>query len=427
MGKQIIHNKIYFILILGIAFFIPVLGKLIPPLITLLFINWLIEGRYLKTVSLLFKERARLEMFSFSILYFCYLLGLIYSSNLNSGLFDLEVKLSIFIFPLIFATSEISSLIERKIKHILRIFVFGCFVGTLVLLVHALYKSEVVHSADAFYYSELSWIFSPSYMAMYLTFSVSILLLCLIQSGHLAKWFINTGIILLILYFFVLIFLLSSKAGLLGLLISLVIYSLFLIFKHRQPANGLALLGATILLFYVGLKLFPYTTDRIFEAENDLTKQRSDLTLRTSTDDRKATWTASINIIKENWLFGVGTGDVKDKLMQKYQKINYSFALIHKLNCHNQYLQTFIAIGLMGLLTLFLILFIPGVFALRDSNILYFLFLLIFSMNIFVESMFETQAGVVFYAFFNMALLASRKKISLRARSGLPGVISASG
>jgi hypothetical protein len=52
-------------------------------------------------------------------------------------------------------------------------------------------------------------------------------------------------------------------------------------------------------------------------------------------------------------------------------------------------------------------LFLPAVAAFRRKDYIYFFFIILFSMNILVESMFENQAGVVFYAFFNSLLFWS--------------------
>ncbi|NQV01123.1 MAG: hypothetical protein HQ542_00625, partial [Bacteroidia bacterium] len=65
----------------------------------------------------------------------------------------------------------------------------------------------------------------------------------------------------------------------------------------------------------------------------------------------------------------------------------------------NQYLQTYLSVGLIGFIVLVTMLAWPGILAFRRKNYIYFFFLLLFGMNILTESMFENQAGVVFYAF----------------------------
>ena len=81
-----------------------------------------------------------------------------------------------------------------------------------------------------------------------------------------------------------------------------------------------------------------------------------------------------------------------------------------KLNTHNQYLQTTIALGMVGFIILVLSLLAPLVQAIKKRNQLYVLFLLLFIINILVESMLETQAGVIFFAFFNSLIFTQYSK-----------------
>ena len=91
--------------------------------------------------------------------------------------------------------------------------------------------------------------------------------------------------------------------------------------------------------------------------------------------------------------------------MDKYKEKNLWFTYDHKLNAHNQFIQTFISIGVLGFLTLLASIIIPMIYAIKRNNMIYVFFLLLFFINILVESMLENQAGVVFYAFFSSFLL----------------------
>jgi O-antigen ligase len=90
--------------------------------------------------------------------------------------------------------------------------------------------------------------------------------------------------------------------------------------------------------------------------------------------------------------------------MEKYKEQNITTAIEHELNAHNEYLQTFMALGIVGFLTLVLSLIIPGWYAFRRKQLLYLLFLMLFAFHMLVESMMAKQAGIVFYAFFNAVL-----------------------
>ena len=111
-----------------------------------------------------------------------------------------------------------------------------------------------------------------------------------------------------------------------------------------------------------------------------------------------------MEIISKHVIFGVGTGDVKDALMESYKEHQDVKILSQKLNAHNQYLQTFISLGIFGLILLLYMLFFPAIRAFRQKDFLFMIFLAIFAVNIMVESMLENQAGVIFYALFNALL-----------------------
>jgi O-antigen ligase len=394
-------------LLYAIGFAMPVYGRLLPLLIVLLLLNWIAEGRFIKNFPLVFKEKPRFLLFSFSFLYFLYLAGLIHTNNFQYAREDLETKLSILIFPLIFATSDIMKFRRNELILLSRSFVAGCLAGSLLLLGRACYYAFSLQQPGAFYYTHLSWSFHPGYYAMYLALACSILLSALVfGKGKPLK---PPAILqLLILVFFTLmIILLSSKAGLMIWLAVLGIYSFMLAFKYRRLADSLKLLASGIAVFAVLLFIFPNVLTRVSEAQKEMAVTTPIGKQGQSTGERLAVWKASGKIIRENFLFGTGTGDVKDALLARYRADDLEEVLIKKLNAHNQYIQTFITLGVLGFVLLAMMFLLPAIPAFRSGNVIYFTFLSIVGISMIFESMFETQAGVVFYAFFNTVLFVS--------------------
>jgi O-antigen ligase len=78
--------------------------------------------------------------------------------------------------------------------------------------------------------------------------------------------------------------------------------------------------------------------------------------------------------------------------------------LEHKLNSHNQFLNTSVALGLTGLICLLLCLGLPVLLTLKNINLLLWGFCVLSGLNFLFESMLETQAGVMFFAFFSTIL-----------------------
>ena len=116
-------------------------------------------------------------------------------------------------------------------------------------------------------------------------------------------------------------------------------------------------------------------------------------------------WRAAWNIIRQNILCGVGPGDVPNAFRNSYIEINTSLDVGNRLRAHNQFLTVWISFGIIGLISLCIILFWP-VYKLR--SVLMNCFLMISSLSFLTEDTLETQAGVCFFALFSSILAAVR-------------------
>lgn len=118
-------------------------------------------------------------------------------------------------------------------------------------------------------------------------------------------------------------------------------------------------------------------------------------------------WRTSILIIEQNWLTGVGTGDLPDAFTRQYEEMNSPLLPAFRWRSHNQYLSIFIAFGLFGFIWFIVTLIYPAVVTKRFKNYFYVIFWLIVIISMFTEDTLETQDGVTFFAFFNAFLLFS--------------------
>ena len=129
-----------------------------------------------------------------------------------------------------------------------------------------------------------------------------------------------------------------------------------------------------------------------------------------STAARIMTWDASLKIIKENFWIGVGNGDTKQELLQKYNSLGYQGPARLQLNAHNQYLETMLYTGVFGLLILLEIFIVPIVL-LNKNKTFFWMFAITYGLHFLFESMLNTQAGVIFYLFvFSVAIIDDQNK-----------------
>lgn len=117
---------------------------------------------------------------------------------------------------------------------------------------------------------------------------------------------------------------------------------------------------------------------------------------------------ASLNIIKENILFGVGTGDIANAFANYYEETNSKLLPENRFRSHNQYLAITVAFGIIGLLWFLFSMFYPIFADKKNRNYLYLIFIFIMALSMLTEDTLETQIGVTLFAFFNSFLVFTR-------------------
>ncbi|NJO87694.1 MAG: O-antigen ligase family protein [Chloroflexia bacterium] len=114
----------------------------------------------------------------------------------------------------------------------------------------------------------------------------------------------------------------------------------------------------------------------------------------------------SYYLIKRNFLFGVGSGDLlKESLMQLERmdsKLDKEFWYI----VHNQFVSEFSTLGLIGFLIFVLAIFSPFVKQSLRRSYLFVVFYLIMILSFLSDNTLETQLGVSFCSFFYCLTLA---------------------
>jgi O-antigen ligase len=382
--------KIYSIknfLLQCIAFTLPLNKNLVPLLIVFTIILWFVEGNFNEKLQVL-----KSKFFLLAIcLYLLHLVGMLYTTNYKAGGFDLEQKLSLLILPLLFfSETQVNNLQSLKI---LKSFVVGCVLAGLICLTNAAFKYYISGNIEGLFYTQFSPIMHTSYFAMYLCFAI---ILILFNDGIMQN---QTLKLATVLFLTLPIVLSSSKSGLfsLGLIIlAKLMYDVFIKKSYLRVLVFSSLLIITALSIYL---VFPKAFLRVSEMKQDITSPKSEVNTNTN---RIAIWKLSSTIISNNYLIGVGTGDVKDVLNAAYEKQTIAELAEKKLNAHNQYLQTFMALGLPGILILLSLLSVIAYFTWSNNMLDGALLTAIIAFNLLFESMLETQAGVVFIAFFLM-------------------------
>ncbi len=106
------------------------------------------------------------------------------------------------------------------------------------------------------------------------------------------------------------------------------------------------------------------------------------------------------HIIKENFWFGVGTGDVKDVFDETLTKLSPELASKNRYRVHNQYIVVFTALGIISFIVFMIALFYPIFHQKIWNNYIFTIFYLIILLAFFTDNPMETQLGVGFFAYF---------------------------
>ncbi|WP_313112364.1 O-antigen ligase family protein [Aequorivita sediminis] len=195
------------------------------------------------------------------------------------------------------------------------------------------------------------------------------------------------------LYLIVLLFLISTRIAFLALVLLIVV---IVINQFRKRKYKKAIFYASIIsILLVILTLNGYLSERVENLYTANIENKSDL------ENRFVIWNCALEVFKNNDIKVLGLGLVNSNaLLQEcyYQKSFFGKDLGY--HAHNQYLQTLIAGGLIGLLVLIFLIVYVFTYAIRHKNLPLLSFVLIFSIFFITESVFEQQIGVTTFSLF---------------------------
>ncbi len=389
-----------------LAFSIPLYKKIIPFFVIFFIICW---------AFYFIKQRKQIQFdFNiiriFSILFFAiYALSMLVTTDIQKGKFDLEVKLSLLIFPLLLSLIGKRFWSKKHFQNIQLLYVLAAIIITTTCFGIAFYRSfTIFFTKDFFTYTYLSYVQHPTYLAMYVNLSITIVLLKLIELWHNSKLIKRVGLCLLLFYLMLFVFLLNSKAGILVMFLNVLgIIFVFTVFK-KKIWFVLLLLGAMMLSSVMVVKMVPFVGNRFVDMISSL-KNIKNISPNTENDSeqRILIWKYSSDIISNHWLTGVGAGDVSKNLNEEYVKNGFHHGIEKNLNCHNQFVQTFVATGISGFIVLILLVCSILILAIKRKSILGLSFFIIVTVTMLTESILEVQAGTVFFGFFIAFLFSS--------------------
>ncbi len=381
---------------------------------------WLAGGNFPEKWSHL---KSKTWVWPFIIFFFLHVIGLLYSEDMASAIFNIETKLSLILLPLIAATGPILS--NGSFRLLKNSFIGSCLVVSLASLIAAMnsflhpagpvlnfdpYTTEKFHSLfptlargwEYFSYGQLSqWIeIHPAFFSMYL-----ILCILIIMQGIFDEQRTNFFQVVLIIFFISFISLLASRMAVVSLIVTVTFLVLHHSYLKKRLLRGLSVLSFLLVLTFFFIWINPVSRFRVWIEPMTASLTADEHTAHwNSINLHLLSWKASSGSTDTNWPFGAGTGDGQHVLYNYYASLGI---LGFKANAHNQYLQTFIELGIVGVISLSFCLYAPAYRAFKN-NPLHFAFIVLFGMMCLSESMLVRPMGIAFFAMFQSLFLCNK-------------------
>ncbi len=116
-----------------------------------------------------------------------------------------------------------------------------------------------------------------------------------------------------------------------------------------------------------------------------------------------------ISIVRNNFCFGVGTGDVPGAFEEQYDTDNSQLDKEWRLRAHNQYLTFLISFGIIGFVLIMFVFIYPVFYGKAWKSYYSGVFLAIIFLSMLNEDTLETSVGAVFFAYFYALFLFSNQ------------------
>jgi O-antigen ligase len=322
----------------------------------------------------------------FILYYFLLVIGLLWTENQVFAFSKLENKMAFILMPilLLFTVRKWGNYEWKKLLIYALLFALVMY----EILAMWRYIGQTEHSWEFEFLSSRFTIFMHrSYFACYLVIGIILLV------DNLKAVF-SLSNLSLIIFFSIGVIQTGSKAGVVCLM-TLFLFQLFSFVKSKNTKFNWVLSFSIILFSIVLFTNNPIKTrfETMWSALGNV--QITNNNSVESNTARIIMWSTSLDVWRENFVFGTGTGDYDDELTAKNLEYKNLGVAKERLNSHNQFLNSAVQLGLVGFFVL-LMIFISSYFF-SEKKMWQVLILVVFLINFLVESFLETQAGIILF------------------------------
>lgn len=393
---QLLLQRVLVFLCGLLVFLIPFNGKVLfmlgfdktPNFLSIILVLSLVLSFFIKDWNwrLLFKNR---KFQLFGSLFLLYMLSALLAGDTDFSMKELSKKLSFIAIPLLFLPNpDFFKSIKRKMFIA---YLFGVFFSLLYFDFKALLF--FLESGKFPVYIKYTLFTHPTYLG------TNVLIAFVFFLSFYIKSRLSTGLSLirLIVAYLLLahLFLILSKAALICAIVVFVSFAFYLLIKSKKKFIYYVLVGllpcVIVFISFKSVRLaLVEVQSRFRELENYENKDGS-------TSFRFQIVKAIPELLDDHFAFGIGVGQEAEVLIKYYKKQNWPVATAKKYNSHNQFVQTSLSVGLIGVALLIFILLKP-LFQVRfnGDKVILVCFIILFC----TEAMLERQAGIMLFMIF---------------------------
>ena len=361
--------------------------------------------------------RQRKSVQSMLLFFLLILLSFALSANVSKGLDYLVLQLPLLLFPISIGLIYLRPYLKN------RILVNYAIITTLycvICLATSTYAYLATHRGDAIYNDNLTSIIDQQ--SVYIAFLVNVAIYVYLHNILFKDSGYKFWMALAVVFLFGISYLLGSRINLAALVVMSMGLVFYYIISNRLLLEGLTLLLALVIGAFIILKLQPQMLNRYKELsyskfDYESQGQESHYNVELSADQwnganlRLAVWSCGWELFKENPILGVGLGDKKDELFEKYEQKNFHFAIKTNKNVHNNYLDILFSMGITGF-AVFIIAWValPITSAFKDGDSLALIIMLTLALAWITEIYLSRSIGGIIGGFFVPFLLTDKGK-----------------
>ncbi len=382
--------------LLGIFPFIGIfLGEKYVPFLYVLF-----------ALALIFEKNKKVNLYSNKKVLFPFLIAIgvfitftILSPDFKLALKILERQISLLVIPFIIVVAKWNS---SRVKIFVKIFISTTFfIGLFSIIKFSWfvinYYDWVTHMAaekgSMLLYLQYKFPHVIGVHPTYWSYLIISALIFLLSNKVLKVYKSNVWAIILISFLNLNLIILASRMPLLvNILVHLLFFGKYIKVDNVSLVKRLSLLFLLVTLFFLGSKL-PLLSGKL-----DITKN----------DERIYHWPTAFKTISNNYfVLGEGLGQSNEVLRREVIKNGDERIRYFGYDLHNQYLRQYMDMGILGIISLLILLSYPFILHREKSifnNEINISFLILFGLGLLSESFLYRLKGIVFFTIISSFL-----------------------